>query len=105
MPDPIPVIHSYHEYTPYLEQALSFVRSLMHLSRKHPYLVSLDKQMSRCWNTSVNCNVPDAEDRRACAESIGLMRADQLAGPILPSLRAMVPLLKHCQAYFMNLPL
>ena len=99
-----PVIHSYHEYTQHLEEALSFVRCLMHLSRKHHYLVSLDKQMSRCWNTSVNGNVPNADDRQACAQSIGALRADALAAPIMPVMRAMVPLLQHCQAYFMELP-
>jgi hypothetical protein len=77
----------------------------MHLSRKHQYLVSLDNQMKRCWNTSVNGNVPDAEDRKACAQSIGAMRADLLVAPVMPVMRAMVPLLKTCQAYFVELPL
>src|SRR5262249_5658259 len=105
MSDSTPVIHSYHEYTQHLEDALSFVRCLSHLSRKHPYLVSLDKQMSRCWNTSVNSNVPSPEDRDACAKSIGAISVDQLTGPIMPAMRAMVPLLGHCQDYFKSLPL
>jgi hypothetical protein len=105
MSDATPTIHSYHEYTQHLEDALSFVRCLLHLSRKHPCLVSLDKQMSRCWNTSVNCNVPSAEDREACAKSIGAISVDQLTGPIMPAMRAMVPLLGHCQNYFKLLPL
>ena len=105
MSDPMPVIHSYHEYTQHLETALSFVRCLMHLSRKHPYLVSLDDQMKRCWNTSVNCNVPNAEDRQACAASIGAMSVEQLRGPVMPAMRAMVPLVKHCRQYFVDLPL
>lgn len=105
MPERVPVIHSYHEYTQHLEDALSFVRCLMHLSRKNDYLVSLDKQMSRCWNTSVNCNVPSEEDREACAQSIGALRAELLAAPIVPVMRAMVPLLQQSQAYFVNLPL
>src|SRR5690349_16919082 len=105
MDQPAPVIHSYHEYTQHLEEALSFVRCLMHLSRKQHYLVDLDNQMKRCWNTSVNGNVPDAEDRKACAQSIGAIRADLLSAPIMPAMRAMVPLLKHCQKYFIDLPL
>jgi hypothetical protein len=105
MDQPAPVIHSYHEYTQHLEEALSFVRCLLHLSRKHQYLVGLDEQMKRCWNTSVNANLPDAEDRKACAQSIGAMRAELLNGPIMPVMRAMVPLLQHCQSYFMGLPL
>src|SRR4051812_42963143 len=105
MPEPAPVIHSYHEYTQHLEDALSFVRCLMHLSRKDDYLVSLDKQMSRCWNTSVNCKVPSEDDRKACAQLIGAVRGDLLAAPIVPVMRAMVPLLQKCQAYFVELPL
>src|SRR3954451_1943575 len=100
-----PVIHSYHEYTQHLEDALSFVRCLMHLSRKDDYLIGLDKQMSRCWNTSVNCKVPSEEDRKACAQSIGAVRAELLAAPSVPVMRAMVPLLQKCQAYFVELPL
>ena len=34
MTDAAPVIHSYHEYTRQLEEALSFIRCLMHLSPK-----------------------------------------------------------------------
>src|SRR5437773_8228552 len=105
MSDATPVIHSYHEYTQHLEDALSFVRCLMHLSRKHDYLVSLDRQMSRCWDTSVNCKIPSEDDRKACAQSIGAVRAELLAAPILPVMRTMVPLLTQCQAYFVNLPL
>jgi hypothetical protein len=104
MSDAAPVIHSYHEYTQHLEDALSFVRCLMHLSRKHHYLVSLDEQMKRCWNTSVNANVPSEEDRKACAQSIGAMRTEALVG-IMPAMRAMVPKLQQCQAYFVRLPL
>jgi len=100
-----PVIRSYHEYTQHLEEALSFVRCLLHVSRKHEYLVRLDKQMSRCWNTSVNCNVPDEDDRKICAQTIGAIDVDLLRESVLPAMRAMVPLTQHCQGYFDGLPL
>jgi len=105
MSDTAPFIRSHHEYVEYLEGALSCVRCLLHLSRKHRYLVALDQQMSRCWNTSINCKIPSDEDREACAKSIGVVSEADLRDPIMPAMRAMVPVLWRCQEYFVKLPL
>jgi hypothetical protein len=105
MTNPAPPIRSHHEYVEYLQGALSCVRCLLHLSRKHGYLVGLDKQMSRCWNTSINGRVPSDEDREACAKSIGAITEEDFDDPIMPAMRAMVPVLWRSQEYFEKLPL
>lgn len=95
-------VRSYGQFVEFADECLAVVRRMLHVSRKHEYLASLDRHMADCWKSSLCGRTPNPQERAACW--LDRVEAEGLVAAMWPGVRELAAGLRSIGAYFDGLP-